>query len=82
MTLTNADIAKLSKVFTTKQDLSQFATKNDLHQLKDDVLTGLDQVMHELKDIRQEQLLMHGKIYKSHENRLTRLEHVQNLTQN
>ena len=80
MALTQTDITKLTKILITKEDLRKalapYATKQDLEkyvavdefrQFKDDVLTGLDKVMGELKKIREEQIFMHNKVYQDHE---------------
>jgi hypothetical protein len=92
MALTQTDITKLTKILITKEDLRKalapYATKEDLEkyltvdefrQFKDDVLTGLDKVMGELKKIREEQIFMHNKVYQDHEKRITRLEQTQSL---
>lgn len=92
MALTQTDITKLTKILITKEDLRKalapYATKEDLEkyvtvdefrQFKDDVFTGLDKVMGELKKIREEQIFMHNKVYQDHEKRITRLEQTQSL---
>lgn len=79
MALTQTDITKLSKIFATKQDLERYLTVDEFRQFKDDVLTGLDKVMGELKKIREEQIFMHNKVYQDHEKRITRLEQTQSL---
>lgn len=79
MALTQTDITKLTQVFATKQDLERYLTVDEFRQFKDDVFTGLDKVMGELKKIREEQIFMHNKVYQDHEKRITRLEQTQSL---
>jgi len=91
MALTQTDITKLTKIlitkkdlrkalapYATKQDLEKYVTVDEFRQFKDDVFTGLDKVMSELKKIREEQIFMHNKVY-HHEKRITRLEQTQSL---
>jgi len=92
MALTQTDITKLTKIlitkedlrkalapYATKQDLEKYVTVDEFRQFKDDVFTGLDKVMGELKKIREEQIFMHNKVYQDHEKRITRLEQTQSL---
>lgn len=56
------------------------ATKEELANFKDEVMTGLDQVMGELKGMREEQIVGSGKLsehtdtLENHESRLQKLE--------
>lgn len=61
MAITNKDVDKLKEVFATKDDLRRFATKDDLGELKRDVLGGLDKVMDELVKAREDRALAIGK---------------------
>ena len=60
--ITDEDIVKLSRVYATKIDLANFATKNDLTEFReemvdkfDQVMTRMDQVYTELVAIREDQ---------------------------
>jgi hypothetical protein len=52
--LDNNDIVKLSEVFATKEDLKNFATKDDVLEFKNEILTGQDEILKELKALSQE----------------------------
>jgi hypothetical protein len=52
MAITNKDIDKLKEVF---------ATKDDLKDLKNDMLGGLDKVMGELEKAREDRIFAIGK---------------------
>lgn len=47
--LTVGDIAKLTQILATKQDLEKLTTKEELYELRNDVFTRMDQVYSELK---------------------------------
>ena len=61
---------------TLKKELSNYPTKQDLkkelskYATKDDLLTGFDEVMTELKAIRQESQILSGRVYKKHQPQL------------
>ena len=76
---TKQDLRKALAPYATKEDLEKYLTVDEFRQFKDDVLTGLDKVMGELKKIREEQVFMHNKVYQDHEKRITRLEQTQSL---
>ncbi|QHO63509.1 hypothetical protein [Candidatus Chazhemtobacterium aquaticus] len=76
---TKEDLRKALAPYATKEDLEKYLTVDEFRQFKDDVLTGLDKVMGELKKIREEQIFMHNKVYQDHEKRITRLEQTQSL---
>ena len=76
---TKQDLRKALAPYATKEDLEKYLTVDEFRQFKDDVLTGLDKVMGELKKIREEQIFMHNKVYQDHEKRITRLEQTQSL---
>jgi|GEM_PF-4497202 len=76
---TKQDLRKALAPYATKEDLEKYLTVDEFRQFKDDVLTGLDKVMGELKKIREEQTFMHNKVYQDHEKRITRLEQTQSL---
>ena len=72
MTITDKDVEKLKKHFTTKDDLRRFATKDDLSgeiksvksELKtfeNKVVTRLDKVMGELEKTREDRIFAKGK---------------------
>ena len=69
--------------FATKEDLKDLATKADLNSFvtKDEYLTGQDEIMSELKTIREEMAFTHHRVYdehqpqlEDHEIRITNLE--------
>ena len=69
-----------------KQELSRFATKYDLAQLKEEVITGQDEILGEIKAMREESLMMHYRVYdqhqpqlEDHEKRISRLESVSHV---
>ena len=52
--LDNEDIQKLIDVFATKEDIKDLAKKDDITELKDEILTGQDKILKELKTLTQE----------------------------
>lgn len=80
MAITKKDIEKLSGVFATKDDLKAFATKKELAELRDEMLTGFDGVMKKLEDISIEQKMAYAQARRqeakleNHEKRLVALE--------
>lgn len=73
MAITDKDVKKLSEVLATKDDLERFATKDDLADLKNDVVTRLDKVMGELEKAREDRVFARGKD-KEQDRRLEDLE--------
>ncbi|OIO44185.1 MAG: hypothetical protein COZ34_05120 [Candidatus Pacebacteria bacterium CG_4_10_14_3_um_filter_34_15] len=91
--LTSLDIKKLQSVFATKEDLDRFAIKEDLNwfAIKEDLqnsedrlghkfLSSLDEVMHELKEIREDFITgayrnsENSKKIENHEERISSVE--------
>jgi len=70
--ITDADVTKLKKTFATKADLkalearqdNKFATKDDLKKtqksLKDTIIEFKDEILHEIKGLREEVTLVIG----------------------
>ena len=52
---------KAFKTFTTKDDLKDLATKQELTKFKSDVLDKVDAVFHEVKAMREEQSAKVGR---------------------
>ncbi len=52
--LDNNDIEKLSEVFATKDDIKNFATKEDIIEFKNEILTGQDEILEKLNTFLQE----------------------------
>ena len=59
--LDDKDIEKLGEVFATKEDLKQeiekLVTKDELLEFKNEILTGQDQILTELKSLSQEKTM-------------------------
>ena len=61
---------------TLKKELSNYPTKQDLkkelskYATKDDMLTGFDKVLTEIREMRQEQMVISGRVYKKHQPQL------------
>lgn len=74
--LDNNDIVKLSEVFTTKEDIKNFATRDDVLEFKSEILTGQDQILKELKaltgekTIKDAQEIRQKKVLEIHNNAL------------
>lgn len=74
----NKDIEKLGDIFVTKEDIKVFATKDDLVQLKDEVLSGQDAIIGKLDMILQEKIIgdeqgkRQKKVLEIHNNSLKR----------
>lgn len=67
--ITNVDITKLKAVFATKDDLKEFAKKDDLVNFKDEILK-------EIRDMRADNILLTG--YKDQiEDHDLRIEHIE-----
>ncbi len=49
--LDNEDIQKLIDVFATKEDIKDFAKKDDIAEFKNEILTGQDEILKELKTL-------------------------------
>lgn len=60
--ITDADVKKLKKVFTTKDALKRLATKDDLktYATKSDMISFKDEILHEIKGLREEVTLVIG----------------------
>ena len=56
--LTDQDIKKLIKVFVTKEDLEDLASKEDVRALQ----TSIDGLAKMVKDFRDEHIIMHRRI--------------------
>jgi len=56
MAITDKDISKLKEVFATKEDLNKFATKEELKDLNNKVVTRLDKIMGELEKAREDRV--------------------------
>jgi hypothetical protein len=52
--LDNDDIVKLSEVFATKEDIKNFATKDDVLEFKSEILKGQDEILEKLTALSQE----------------------------
>ena len=52
--LENKDIEKLIEVFATKGDIKELATKEDVTEFKDEILTGQDEILDKLNALLQE----------------------------
>ena len=75
--LSSRDIKKLATVFATKEDLKKFATKEELYQLKDGMYARMDQIMGELKAMREDHLIHQLRSEETHhefDKRITLLE--------
>jgi len=69
------------RLFATKDDLRDFARKDDLHSFKDQILTAVDGVMHEVKAMREEQSAhahRHDQVDEKINNHERRLKQVEN----
>ena len=51
--LDNNDIIKLSEVFAIKDDIKNFATKEDVLEFKNEILEGQDEILKELKNMTE-----------------------------
>jgi len=55
--LDNKDIEKLSEAFATKEDIKNFATKKDIIEFKNEILTGQDEILEKLTAFSQEKTI-------------------------
>lgn len=79
--LTKRDISLLKQAFKedflTKEEAQRiFATKNGLVELREDILTFKDEILHEITAMRDEIGILVGyrDMIEDHENRLQKLE--------
>ena len=54
--LDDKDIKKLIEVFATKEDIKDFAIKEDIAGFKDEILTGQDEILEKLNTLLQEKV--------------------------
>lgn len=59
--LDDNDIQKLSEVFVTKEDIRDFATKNDITNFKDEILKGQDEILQKLNPLTDEKTIKDGQ---------------------
>ena len=70
------DVEKLSEIFATKDDLEKYATKDDIIEFKNEILTGYDTILEKLNTISQEKTIgdeqdkRHKKVLEIHDNAL------------
>ena len=48
------DVEKLSGVFATKEDIKNFAKKDDIIEFKNEILNGQDEILGKLESLLQE----------------------------
>lgn len=70
--LNNKDIEKLTQIFATKEDIKDFATKDEIVEFKNEILTGQDEILEKLdillteKPIKEEQDKRQKKVLEIH----------------
>ena len=79
-TLDNDDLKSLKDLIEVTIDEKELVTKNDISHLptKEEFFTKMDEVMGELKDIREEQTVQSQHI-SDHEDRIEKVESVLNI---
>ena len=67
--ITDADIKKIGKVFVTKKDAKSFATKEDLINFKDDILSEIIKLREDI-----EVIIGYRDRIEDHDQRIEKLE--------
>jgi len=65
-------------LLATKEDLKNFVTKEDLREVKNDILSAIDGLAKEVKDMKEEQVF-NIAAHDRFEERITRVEKKLNL---